>query len=49
MAKIYSIDGIVPAIDSGAFVHPDSVIIGEVVIEKNCYLGPHVSLRGDMG
>ena len=49
MAKIYSIDGIAPAIDPGAFVHPDAVLIGDVVIEKNCYLGPNVSLRGDMG
>ncbi|MEC9022029.1 MAG: hypothetical protein VX597_00310 [Pseudomonadota bacterium] len=49
MAKIYSIDDIVPAIDPGAFVHSDAVITGDVVIEKNCYLGPNVSLRGDMG
>ena len=49
MANIYSIDGIVPAADPGAFLHTYAVIIEDGVIEKNCYLGPYLSLRGDMG
>ena len=47
--KIYSIDGVVPVIDSAAFVHPDAVIIGDVVISSGCYVGPGASLRGDFG
>ncbi|MFZ0664350.1 MAG: DapH/DapD/GlmU-related protein [Acidimicrobiales bacterium] len=49
MQNIYSIDGVVPVIRPGSFVHPTAVLIGDVVIEENCYIGPHASLRGDMG
>lgn len=49
MAKIYSIDGVVPVVDPSAYVHPDAVLIGDVVIGENCYVGPNASLRGDMG
>jgi phenylacetic acid degradation protein len=49
MAKIYSIDGIKPVIDPSSFVHPEAVLIGDVVIQKDCYVGPNASLRGDMG
>ena len=47
--KTYSIDGVVPVIDSTAFVHPDAVIIGDVVVGAGCYVGPGASLRGDFG
>jgi len=49
MAKIYEIDGIVPVIDPKSFVHPDAVIIGDVIIGAHCYIGPCASLRGDFG
>ncbi len=49
MAKIYSIDGVRPVVDPSAFVHPDAVLIGDVVVGENCYVGPNASLRGDMG
>ena len=39
----------VPTIDPSAFLHRDAVIIGDGVFKKNCYLGPNVILRGDMG
>ena len=45
--KIYSIDGILPVIDPTAFVHPDAVVIGDVVIGAGCYVAPGASLRGD--
>jgi phenylacetic acid degradation protein len=48
MVKVYAIDGIVPVVDESAFVHPSAVIIGDVVIEADCYIGPGASLRGDM-
>ena len=49
MAHIYEIDGVKPVIDPSSFVHPTASIIGYVVIGKNCYIGPHASLRGDYG
>ena len=49
MPKVYAIDGIVPVVDPSAFVHPTASIIGDVVVGPNCYVGPGVSLRGDMG
>lgn len=49
MAKIYELDGIVPAIEPSAFVHPDAVIIGDVIIGPGCYVAPGAVLRGDFG
>ena len=49
MANIYEFDGVIPVIDSTAFVHPEAVIIGDVVIGPGCYIGPFASLRGDFG
>jgi phenylacetic acid degradation protein len=45
----YSIDGIKPVVDPTAFVHPTAVLIGDVIVGPNCYVGPHASLRGDFG
>lgn len=47
--KVYSIDGITPVIYPGAFVHPEAVLIGDVIVETGCYIGPFASLRGDFG
>lgn len=47
--RIYSWDGIVPVIDPGAFVHPEAVVIGDVLIGPACYVGPGAVLRGDFG
>lgn len=49
MAKVYSIDGVIPVIDPTAFVHPTAVLIGDVIIGPGCYVGPAASLRGDFG
>lgn len=49
MTRVYAIDGIVPVIDPTAFVHPDAVLIGDVIVGPRCYVGPGASLRGDMG
>ncbi|MGW7436605.1 acyltransferase [Streptomyces sp. NPDC054849] len=49
MAKIYAFEGAVPVIHPTAFVHPDAVLIGSVVIGPGCYVGPLASLRGDFG
>jgi len=47
--KVYSVDGVTPVIYPGAFVHPDAVLIGDVIVEDGCYIGPFASLRGDFG
>lgn len=47
MGKIYEFAGLTPVIDPSAFVHPDAVIIGDVIIGPNCYIGPCACLRGD--
>jgi phenylacetic acid degradation protein len=49
MENIYAIDGIIPVVDPTAFVHPTATIIGDVIVSEKCYVGPGVSLRGDMG
>ncbi len=49
MAKVYSIDEIVPVIDPSAFVHPEAVLIGDVIVGPDCYIGPCACLRGDLG
>ena len=49
MAKVYSIEGVVPVIDPTAFVHPTAVLIGDVIIGPRCYVGPLACLRGDYG
>jgi phenylacetic acid degradation protein len=47
--KVYAIDGVTPVIEPGAFVHPDAVLVGDVIVEEGCYIGPCASLRGDFG
>lgn len=49
MPKVYATDGVVPVVDPTAFVHPTAVLIGDVVVGPECYIGPGASLRGDMG
>lgn len=49
MPKVYAIDGIVPVVDPGAFVHPSAVLIGDVIVGPHAYIGPCASLRGDFG
>ncbi len=45
----YSIDGVTPVVDPGAYVHPTAVLIGDVIVGPGCYVGPCASLRGDFG
>jgi phenylacetic acid degradation protein len=49
MAKVYSIEGVTPVVHSTAYVHPSAVIIGDVIIGADCYIGPNACLRGDFG
>ncbi|MBN8443184.1 MAG: phenylacetic acid degradation protein PaaY [Thauera sp.] len=45
----YEIDGLKPVIHPTAFVHPDAVLIGDVIVGPRCYVAPLASLRGDFG
>jgi phenylacetic acid degradation protein len=46
---IYSLEGITPVVHPDAYVHETAVLIGDVLIGADCYIGPHASLRGDFG
>jgi phenylacetic acid degradation protein len=46
---IYAFDGIVPVVDPAAFVHPDAIVIGDVIVGPEVFIAPTASLRGDMG
>ena len=49
MPKVYAIDGVIPVVAPSAFVHPTAVLIGDVIVGADCYVGPGASLRGDFG
>lgn len=49
MAKVYSIEGVIPVVHPTAFVHASAVLIGDVIIGPDCYIGPNACLRGDFG
>jgi len=46
---IYSFKEFIPVIHESSFVHPLAAVTGNVIIGKNCYIGPGAALRGDWG
>ncbi len=38
-----------PQIGEGTWVAPSADVIGDVLIKKNCYVGPGARVRGDYG
>lgn len=46
---IYEFNGIKPVIHESAFIHPQAVVTGHVVIGKDVYIGPGAAIRGDWG
>jgi phenylacetic acid degradation protein len=46
---VWSINGVTPVVEPTAFVHPSAVLIGDVIVGADCYIGPAASLRGDFG
>lgn len=46
---IYEFKGLRPVIHETSFIHPLAVVIGNVIIGKNVYVGPGAVLRGDWG
>jgi phenylacetic acid degradation protein len=45
----YKFKGFIPVADASSFVHPLAAVTGNVIIGKNCYIGPGAALRGDWG
>lgn len=45
----YALEGVVPVVHPSAHVHPTAVLIGDVIVGPDCYVGPCASLRGDFG
>lgn len=45
----YEFKGIKPVVHESSFVHPQATVTGNVVIGKDCYIGPGAALRGDWG
>ena len=46
---IYSFKGHIPVIHESSFIHPLAAVTGNVIIGKNCYIGPGAAIRGDWG
>ena len=46
---IYSFGDYIPVVDETSFIHPQAAVTGNVIIGKNCYIGPGAALRGDWG
>lgn len=46
---ICSFDGHIPVIHESSFIHPLAAVTGNVIIGKDCYIGPGAALRGDWG
>ena len=45
----YEFQGYKPVVDPSSFVHPQAAVTGNVIIGKDCYIGPGAALRGDWG
>lgn len=46
---IYQFESYIPVVHESSFVHPLAAVTGNVIIGKNCYIGPGAALRGDWG
>ncbi|MEM9930186.1 MAG: transferase hexapeptide repeat family protein [Bacteroidota bacterium] len=46
---IYKFKGFTPVVHESSFVHPLAAVTGNVIIGKNCYVGPGAAIRGDWG
>lgn len=46
---IYEFQGYKPVIHESSFIHLQAAITGNVIIGKDCYIGPFAAIRGDWG
>ena len=49
MTGVFEFEGIRPVVHESAFIHPNAVVTGRVVIGRDVYIGPGAALRGDWG
>lgn len=45
----YEFKGFKPVVHESAFVHPQAVVTGNVIIGRDVYIGPGAAIRGDWG
>ena len=48
-SMIYQFKEFTPVIHESSFIHPLAAVTGNVIIGKDCYIGPGAALRGDWG
>lgn len=46
---IYSFKDYIPVIHESSFIHPLAAVTGNVIIGRDCYIGPGAAIRGDWG
>jgi carbonic anhydrase/acetyltransferase-like protein (isoleucine patch superfamily) len=46
---VYSFNQYIPVVHESSFIHPLAAVTGNVIIGRNCYIGPGAALRGDWG
>jgi len=46
---IYQFKEYIPVIHASSFIHQQAAVTGNVIIGKDCYIGPGAALRGDWG
>ncbi len=46
---IYAFNNFIPVVHPSSFIHPQAVVTGNVIIGKDCYIGPGAAIRGDWG
>ena len=46
---IYAFKEYIPVVHESSFVHPLAAVTGNVIIGKDCYIGPGAAIRGDWG
>ena len=49
LSMFYMYKGFRPVVHPSSFVHPQAAVTGNVIIGKDCYIGPGAALRGDWG
>lgn len=45
----YQFKDFIPVVHESSFIHPQAAVTGNVIIGKDCYIGPGAALRGDWG
>ncbi len=46
---IYSFNKYIPVVHESSFIHPQAAVTGNVIIGRDCYIGPGAAIRGDWG